>query len=541
MSEADISMPARAATLPASASPEASPLASATTRPFSAATTGSVNSLLRNVFTFPAMLATFLVGRVFYEARAFNVDPDLWWHIRVGQDIVTSHHWPTSDPFSYTVAGNPWMAYEWLGDVAIGTVARVGGLLGLDVFLFVWASIVMLALYAYTTLRSGNSKAGFVTSGLLCSMAFASFNLRPQMLGYLFLILTLIALERFRQEKQRAVWFLPPMFLLWINTHGSWVIGLGVILIFLVSGLVEFRWGDVEARRWSPAERIRLETVLLLSLAAIPFTPYGTRLAAYPFTVASSLPLNVGNILEWQPMPFNVLGGKLFLAVVLGFFLVQMMAPLRLRLYEVVLLFAGVTMACLHVRFLLLFVPFAAPVFAVLLARWLPPYDRKKDHPILNAILITGAVIAMAWYFPTRAGIEKIAAGSFPVRAVEYLRQHPVAGPMFNTYGYGGYLVGMLPEQKVFIDGRGDLYEDAGIFGEYLELTQLKPGAFQVLRTHNIQWCLLESKEPLATVLAAHPDWEKRYTDGVSVIFVRRNPVYSQNMTIGQGAQSVKE
>ena len=129
------------------------------------------------------MLATFLVGRVFYEARAFNVDPDLWWHIKVGQNIVASHHWPTSDPFSYTVAGNPWMAYEWLGDVVLGTVARVGGLLGLDVFLFVWASVVMLALYGYTTLRSGNSKAGFVASGLLCSMAFATFNLRPQMLG----------------------------------------------------------------------------------------------------------------------------------------------------------------------------------------------------------------------------------------------------------------------------------------------------------------------------------------------------------------------
>ena len=57
----------------------------------------------------------------------------------------------------------------------------------------------------------------------------------------------------------------------------------------------------------------------------------------------------------------------------------------------------------------------------------------------------------------------------------------------------------------MFIDGRGDLYEDAGIFDEYLELTQLKPGAFQVLRTHNIQWCLLESKEPLATVLGVHP------------------------------------
>jgi hypothetical protein len=547
MSEADISMPTRAAALQRiAASPTSetsattSDLSSTFAPPF-AATTEGVASLLRKVFSFPAMLATFLVGRVFYQARAFNVDPDLWWHIKVGQNIVTSHHWPTSDPFSYTVAGNPWMAYEWLGDVAIGTVARVGALLGLDVFLFVWASIVMLTLYAYTTLRSGNSKAGFVVSALLCSMAFATFNLRPQMLAYLFLIVTLIVLERFRQGKQRAIWFLPPMFLLWINTHGSWVIGLGVIFIFLASGLVEFHWGSIEARRWSPAERIRLATVLLLSLVAIPFTPYGTRLAAYPFTVASSLPLNVGNILEWQPMPFNVLGGKLFLAIVLGFFLVQMMAPLSLRLYEVILLFGGITMACLHVRFLVLFVPFASPVFAVLLARWLPPYDRKKDHPILNAILMTGAVIAMAWYFPTRASIERIAARTFPVRAVEYLRQHPLAGPMFNTYGYGGYLVGMLPEQKVFIDGRGDLYEDAGIFGEYLELAQVKPGAFQILRAHNIQWCLLESKEPLATVLGVNSEWEKRYTDGVSTLFVRREPGYSQNTTIRPGAGSAKE
>jgi hypothetical protein len=545
MSEANVSMPAQSGSRSfsgstSSATAGASDFASAISAPVSGAIADRTDSLVRKVFSFPVMLATFLVGRVFYEARAFNVDPDLWWHIRIGRDIVASHHWPTSDPFSYTVAGDPWIAYEWLGDVVLSTAGRFG-VLGLDVFLFVWASIVMLALYGYATLRSGNSKAGFVSSVMLCSMAFASFGLRPQMMGYLFLILTLIALEKFQQGQRRWVWFLPPLFLLWINTHGSWVIGLGVIIVFLTSGLVEFHWGGVATRRWSAGERIRLESILLLSLAVIPITPYGTRLAAYPFTVASSLPLNVGNILEWQPMPFHVLGGKIFLGIVLGFFLVQMMAPLKLRLFEVILLFGGITMACLHVRFLLLFVPFAAPVFAVLLARWLPPYDRKKDHPILNAVLMAGAVIAMAWYFPTRAGIEKTIAATFPVGAVEYLRQHPIAGPMFNTYGYGGYLVGMLPEQKVFIDGRGDLYEDAGIFGEYLELSLLKPAAFQVLRAHNVRWCLLEHKEPLATVLAVQPEWEKRYADGVSVIFVRRDAVYSQAGMLGQGARGAKE
>jgi hypothetical protein len=505
------------------------------------AETTSFISVLRRVFSFPVMLATCLVGRVFYEGRTFFVDPDLWWHIKVGQNILATHHWPTTDPFSFTVAGTPWIAYEWLGDVLLGGVARYGGLLGLDVLLIVLASAVMLALYAYGTMRSGNSKAGFVASGLLCSLAFASFNLRPQMLGYLFLVLALIALERFRQGKPRAIWFLPPLFLLWINTHGSWVIGLGVIFVFLASGLVEFRYGGIEARRWSSTERMRLELVFLLCLAAVPLTPYGTRLAAYPFTVASTLPLNVGNVLEWQPMPFNIPGGKLFLAVVLAFFVAQMVLQLTWRLAEVVLFFGGILLACLHVRFLLLFVPFFIPLFATVMARWLPPYDRKKDHYFLNVFLMAAVVIAMVKYFPTRSEIQGIIARTYPVRAVEYLQQHPVPGPMFNTYGYGGYLIWMLPEQKVFIDGRGDLYEDGGAFSEYLEVSSLKPAAFTVLRAHRIQWCLLERKEPLATVLSAQPDWEQRYSDDVSVLFVRRNNAPWQDATSGRTVPSRKE
>jgi hypothetical protein len=179
-------------------------------------------------------------------------------------------------------------------------------------------------------------------------------------------------------------------------------------------------------------------------------------------------------------------------------------------------------MACLHRRFLLLFVPFCAPLAATLLARWLPRYDKNKDHYYLNAALMTAAIFGMIWYFPKIGDLEKITARSYPVRAVEYLRQHPVKGRVFNTYGYGGYLVGNLPEQPVFIDGRGDLYERAGIFEEYIDVSKLQPATFQILNSHHIAACLLERKEPLATVLAAMPDWELRYSDGVSALFVRR-------------------
>jgi len=221
-------------------------------------------------------------------------------------------------------------------------------------------------------------------------------------------------------------------------------------------------------------------------------------------------------------MPFNLVGGKLFLAVVLAFFLAQLLSPVRLLLSDVILLFGGIVMACLHVRFLMLFVPFSAPLLAIVLARWMPPYDRQKDLILLNAALMIASILAMIHYFPTSDALEKITAKSFPVGAVEYLREHPAPQPMYNTYGYGGYLIGKLPEQKVFIDGRGDLYEHAGIFGEYLEVSGLKPAAFSILRWHDIRSCLVDRKEPLATALSANPAWEMRYSDGVSALFVLR-------------------
>ncbi len=86
--------------------------------------------ILKWVFSFPVMLGTFLVGATFYAGREFTVDPDMWWHITTGQTILATHHWPTVDPYSFTVHGQPWIAFEWLGDVLIGAVARIGGVRG---------------------------------------------------------------------------------------------------------------------------------------------------------------------------------------------------------------------------------------------------------------------------------------------------------------------------------------------------------------------------------------------------------------------------
>lgn len=487
------------------------------------ARTNRLGELLRRICSFPVMLGGLLVAAAFAMGRVAILDPDSWWHIKTGELILSTHRWATTDPYSYTSAGAPWMSAEWLGDVFLASVYRLGGARGLEALLIVMASAVILGIYGFATLRSGNCKAAFLASIALAPLVMPSFNLRPQMLGYLFLVLTLIALERFRQGKQRAVWLLPLLFLIWVNTHGSWIIGLGVVGLYIASGLMNFQFGSLEARRWTNSERIRLETVFMLSLAAIPITPYGTQLAAYPFTVASSLPVSVGTIQEWRVMPFDVTGGKIFLALVLGFFLAQVAFRFTWRLHEFLLFLFGVGMACLHVRFLLLFVPFFAPLAAVILARWAPAYLKEKDQYLINFAIMAGIAIAMVHYFPSRSQMEEKVANQFPVHALEYMRGHSVPGPLYNNYGFGGFMI--ESGYKTFIDGRSELFESTGVLRDYLYLTQLKPGALMVLSHYGIRSCLLFRDEPLAVVLGSQPDWQKVYSDDLSALYVKRDAV----------------
>lgn len=491
---------------------------------FAAPSFASGSAILRRIFAFPVMLSSLLVGGVFILARLFQVDPDLWWHIKVGDAILQTHHWPTTDIYSFTVSGQPWIAYEWLGEVVLAAAYRIAGIVGLECLLILLGSAVMLSLYALTIVRTGNSKAGFVASGILFVLAGLSFSLRPQMLGYLFLILTLIVLERFRQGYANAVWFLPAIMLLWVNTHGSWIIGMGIIFVYWMCGLVEFRAENLEARRWTHNQRCRISFAFLLCLLALPITPYGTRIAVSPFEFAFSLPLNVKYIEEWQSMPFSFAGGKLFLALVLGMFLAQVTLRLRWQLEDVALYLFGTTMACLHVRFLLIFVPLFAPFLATILARCIPAYHPDKDKWILNAALIACIAAAVFHYFPSRAKLDERVAEHFPVSAVEYLKKNPAPGPMFNNYGFGGYLVWALgPQQKVFIDGRGDVYERGGVLADYVHITHLRPASLAVLRGYGVKSCLVQRDEPLATLLSASPEWQRIYSDAQSALFTRRS------------------
>src|SRR5258708_35444332 len=124
---------------------------------FGAKEAGTLGNSLRWVSSMPAMLGALLAGTVFLLKRSFFVDPDMWWHLKTGELILSTHRWATTDPYSYTSAGAPWLASEWLGEVLLAAAYRLGGLRGLEPLLIPLGSAVMVALYGFASRPSATS------------------------------------------------------------------------------------------------------------------------------------------------------------------------------------------------------------------------------------------------------------------------------------------------------------------------------------------------------------------------------------------------
>jgi hypothetical protein len=477
------------------------------------------------LFSFPALLGVLLVAGVLRGSGVFFVEGDTWWHIQVGADILRTHTWPTTDSYSFTVHGNEWIAYEWLGEVAMALAERLGDVSGLMVLLVGLGSTLLLLLYYYAFLRCGNAKAAFVACLLMLPFVVISLRLRPQLFGYMFLLMTLICLEQFRQGQDNRLWILPAIFLCWVNTHPTFGFGLMALGLYWIGGLLDFRFGGLRAEPWTPHQRRGVAAVSLACVLTLAVTPYGPRLVGYFLDLALFQPVNVASIHEWQPLGHYPAVLRLFLAFLLPFLVAQVALRPSWRLEELLLFAVAVFLTFVHMRFLFLFVLVFAPRLAALLGRWLPPYEAAKDRYTLNAVLMLLITALLVWSFPRRPELQRLAAYRFPRGAVQYVKEHPaeLAGRMFNTDYWGAYLTRSLgAAHRVFIDGRVDAYEPAGVLSDYLDITGLKPDTLLLLRKYGIEVCLIETESPLATLLANLPGWKRVYEDNTAVIFVRK-------------------
>ncbi len=477
--------------------------------------------VVRSIFSLPVFLGAMLVVLAVLSVRGRFDDPDMWWHLKMGQIIWTTHSIPTTDLFSYTTHHHAWVPHEWLSQVLIYAAYRWGGYSGLMLWLCFFTAALFIAGYALCSLYSGNAKVGFAGAMAIWFFSTAGLAIRPQMIGYLFLVFELLALHLGRTRNPRWFFCLPPLFAIWVNCHGSFFFGLIVAAIVLAGSFFNLRTGLLVSSPWLPRQRWMLGLALSLSVAGLLLNPVGTEQILYPLNTMLHQPLGISQVQEWQPLQLNEPRGVAMLVVLLCIFLLLIVRRSELFWDEFLLLALGMWLAVSHRRMVFVFGILAAPILCRLLSTSWDNYDARTDRPLPNAVLIAASLAVAFWGFPNPQSLSRQVELQSPVDAVAFINNHHLSGNMLNDYVYGGYLIWAAPEHPVFVDGRADIFEWTGVLDEFGKWAMLQSDPNALLEKYRVDFCLLAQQSPMVRVLPLLGKWKVIYSDNQSVIFMR--------------------
>ncbi|MGC2636695.1 MAG: hypothetical protein WA294_05930 [Acidobacteriaceae bacterium] len=477
------------------------------------------------LFSLPTVLGLALVSLLFvFTGSGSDVppmdDPDIWWHLRNAAQLIESRHFIRTETWTFTVAGKPWINFEWLAELPYYFAYRWIGERGLYLVMMLLVGAIVAGIYWLACLRCRDCKAAFVACFIGLHFVTVSLGPRTLLFGWLFLVLELGILWSLQQGRDYTAW-LPPLFLLWINTHGSWLIGFVFMLVFFACGFVQGEWGSLAATRWNKPQARKLLLVTAISFAVLFLNPYGWRLVTYPFDLAFQQKLNIEHVSEWFSINFHNFRGKAALITLMLFAVLQLVRRRRWTLQDLALLLIALYAGFTYVRFLFLLAIVLLPLLAMDLTGLMSqPYEPEKDKRSVNAVAMLVLIAVIACFWPGARKIHSGISETYPEKALPYVRSLAGRGNLFNDFEWGGYLEWNAPQVKEFMDGRVDIFDHEGVLSDYLKVIDIQdpPAVFD---KYQIRYVLIEKDIPLAYVLQHSADWKVSYQDDHTVAFAR--------------------
>jgi len=446
-------------------------------------------------------------------------DPDLGWHLK-GGEYVWRHAWPpTTDEFSYTIHGQPWIAYSWLAELVFWLLADRVGFHAL--ILFCAALVAAAFVVVYLTCRGAGASphAAFVATVLGAIATAPAMTQRPGLASFLFGALFWRATVRWRERVPVRLWVLVPLTVLWANVHVFFVFGLAWLWAAVLWELAErFTRRQFTPRPGLPA----LVLTALLCSAAVLVNPYGIRLVTHVLEMGTQ-PSALPTIIEYMSPDFH---GPDVLLIPLLLALIGVLAwtVARPDAFHLVLVLTH-TAAALYMRRNVPFLAIvAAPMLALAATRAFAPGRVQPSPGLIRAqtLLVLAIAALTIRAIPTHAEFERnVRTDYFPVEAVRFLKAQPSLGRMLNTFNWGGFLIYTLyPRYQVSIDGRGGAYGEQ-FLREYLSAQSGGKGWQAYVDRLAPDFVLCERDGSLAALLAENPRWTQVYADKVAAIFVR--------------------
>ena len=469
-------------------------------------------------------------------------DPDFWWHLKTGEWIWQHKAIPYVDSFSYTFKGAEWINYEWLFHALIYPIYQLSGFGGLIAFETIVVLLTFLVLFFACREKDGGNRWLSITILFMTLLvAWGRFSIRPQIISFLLLALYLYLLILHREEKvtsRQLILFLIPAHILWVNVHGSFLLGIFLAGAYALGRFVPLALSN--HRDLKPVFQDRqLQGLLLLCLLLVVasfFNPYTYRVFLFPIKIAMAEEA-LRSIAEWIPVDIRSLGlfvieptmwyRALFLMGVLSF----LIRIDNMKKVEHIVIFAVFSyMAFKHIRFCTDFAIVTTPMIISNLAQFQWRARRWKWVFLLPLLIL---IVFSANNVRELISQKRLGLGiwtNYPEMTVKFLKEHNVRGNIYNDYGYGGYLIWHLwPNIPVFIDGRTPTIYDQDFLWLHGMTMQKKEVWEKVAERYEIDIILISDYREkgyasFSNWLDGDQDWMLVAFDDVSSLYIKRVP-----------------
>ena len=459
---------------------------------------------LESLFVAAFVLLGFRVG-----ARPIG-DNSMLTHLRTGIDMVTGSGIPRVDPYSYTAAGQAWVVQSWLPEWTYGWAWRLGGFR-----LVVLEQALLTALLAWLVLRLARTNSPLRTGlvgVVVMTLGVPFWSPRPLLFGLLALALTITVVER-----RRTPWLLVPVVWLWVNSHGSFPLG----LVWLGARAVG-EWRDWRA--W-PGETVPYLGAFAGGLAVSVLNPLGARLLLFPLTLAGRRE-SFSRVVEWMSPNFQTGGGR---AALVGLTLALLLLfRFRVSWRQLLPATVFVGLGLLAARNL----PLTAVVLAPVLSRALRIRESRVPRPAprapqarFNGLVLAVIAAAAALFALSVLRGPGLALRRYPVDAVAFLeRENLLSAPhrLVHPDFVGNYLELRYGRGvAVFVDDRVDMFPPE-VNADYRAVLGARRETLDVLRRHQVDVVLWSRDLPLTTVLEATGRWQQVFLDEDGWVVFRR-------------------
>ena len=505
----------------------------------------SVSDLL-----FAVLLLGFSCGAL---GRVLLRDGGTGWHIRNGLLILQTHSITRVDPFSATMGGQPWYAWEWLYDLLIAAIHHALGLNGVVFYTAAIMAATFVLVFHFAMRRGGSLPVTLFLLVLSLGASAVHFLARPHVLSWLFTVIWFEVLDSAapagQPDKRWRVFFLPLLMLLWVNLHGGFLLGFALLGVYLIGGGVQY-FTSPDQRGVIGAWLKRLGLVSLLSLVASFVNPYGYKLHLHIYRYLSDRFL-MDHVTEFRSPDFHGVAQQCFALLLLVTIAALASASRKPRPSQLLVILLAAYSGLYASRNLpvssMLLVLIVSPLLSETVAKaaenveiapwlralfsWLRSFARRMEKFELHLeghvwMVLVFAVGLWACMHGGRIGSAQLFNAyfddkRFPVEAAEVIAQRDIRGPIFCPDQWGGYLIYRLfPQTRPLVDDRHDLY-GAQFFTDYEKVVFVQPDWNKVLDEKHVNWVLVQKDSSLGTILGQTPGWKLIHGDGTAVLFQR--------------------